>query len=73
MDTSKIEKISHHSESASVRAGDIIGAVQHLEAIFLRAECDLSYVSRKLDTEFETTFAERGQENVRRHHIKIDK
>lgn len=46
------------------RVGDITSAVQQLEAVFLKAECDLSYVSRKLDTEFETVFADNGQENI---------
>ncbi len=52
------------NEQHTSRGGEIISAVQHLESIFTRAECDLSYVSRKLDTEFETVFSEAGRENV---------
>lgn len=48
----------------ALRSGDILSAVQNLESVFMKAECDLSYVSRKLDTEFATVFAEQGEENV---------
>jgi hypothetical protein len=53
-----------HGPAAHTQAGDISGAILQLEAVFLKAECDLNYVSRKLDTEFETIFADNGQENV---------
>eukprot|EP00048_Salpingoeca_helianthica_P020107 m.4848 g.4848 ORF g.4848 m.4848 type:complete len:259 (-) comp4401_c0_seq1:29-805(-) len=43
---------------------DILSVVQQLETLFLKAECDLDYGTRKLDIEFEDIFAPNGNDHL---------
>ena len=54
-----------HDQDVHLQVGDITTAIQQLETVFMKAECDMKYASRKLDTEFDAVFADYGQENVR--------
>ena len=44
-------------------------ALAQLESLFQKADADLSYVSRKLHTEFASVYAERGLDKVTRRRL----